>query len=44
MRKLSNLHPFFFYRLSIKILSCTLFYLCRSCKQNNWWRHKVGHA
>jgi len=28
---------FKFYRLRI-------FYLCRNCKQNNWWRHKVGHT
>jgi len=44
MRKLSDIHPFFFTDFQLKFYLVRIFYLCRNCKQNNWWRHKVGHA
>jgi len=45
MTKLSNLQPFsFFTDFQLKFYRVCIFYLRRNCKQNNWWRHKVGHA
>jgi len=34
----------FFTDFQLKFYCASIFYLCRNCKQNNWWRHKVGHA
>jgi len=44
MRELSNLHPFFFTDFQLKLYRVRIFYLCCNYKQNNRWRHKVGHA
>jgi len=42
MRTLSNLHPVsFFADFQLKFYRVRI---CRNCKQNNWWRYKVGNA
>jgi len=33
-----------FTDFQLKFYRVRIFYLCHNCKQNNWWRHKVGHA
>jgi len=33
-----------FTDFQLKFYRVRIFYLCRNCKQNNWWRHNVGHA
>jgi len=42
MRKLSAIA--FFTNFQLKFYRVRIFYPSRNCKQNNWWRHKVGHA
>jgi len=35
---------FFFTDFQLKFYRVCIFYLCRNCKRNNWWHHKVGHT
>jgi len=32
------------FQLKVYRVGLRIFYPCRNCKQNNWWRHQVGHA
>jgi len=34
----------YFTDFQLKFYRVHIFYLCRNWKQNNWRRHKVGHA